>query len=444
MAALPRFLQQPHLVSRFQRRCGLYLHCDGGAEHQPGPAPPANGAAPAGRAWPGLPQQNGSGGPRQPLHQDHAPKYIVKNYFLYYLFRFAAALGQEIFYITFLPFTFWNIDPYVARRLINVWVISLDKAPLMRKTRWVLDEHRKRTTSPSILSPLLCLPWILHLICVSFSHSCTNVVMYIGQTSKDILKWPRPVSPPVVKLETRVDTEYGMPSTHAMAATAISFTFLLSTMHRYKYPLEMGLIVAFILSALVSLSRLYAGMHTVLDVICGALAAALVTALTYPFWDIADRLLLTSPFCPVFFMVVPLLLSYNYPKLDHYSPTRADTTTILGVSAGTSIGFWLSYQYGRNYEPIGSPPFVIPPITVDLLVLVLVRFLIGICILFLTRQVVKSLCLELLCSWHKVSVKDIQARQRLEIEVPYKFVTYFFIGFCATVVVPLIYKMFGM
>ncbi|XP_029472452.1 sphingosine-1-phosphate phosphatase 2 isoform X2 [Rhinatrema bivittatum] len=392
MAALPRFLQQPHLVSRFQRRCGLYLHCDGGAEHQPGPAPPANGAAPAGRAWPGLPQQNGSGGPRQPLHQDHAPKYIVKNYFLYYLFRFAAALGQEIFYITFLPFTFWNIDPYVARRLINVWV----------------------------------------------------VVMYIGQTSKDILKWPRPVSPPVVKLETRVDTEYGMPSTHAMAATAISFTFLLSTMHRYKYPLEMGLIVAFILSALVSLSRLYAGMHTVLDVICGALAAALVTALTYPFWDIADRLLLTSPFCPVFFMVVPLLLSYNYPKLDHYSPTRADTTTILGVSAGTSIGFWLSYQYGRNYEPIGSPPFVIPPITVDLLVLVLVRFLIGICILFLTRQVVKSLCLELLCSWHKVSVKDIQARQRLEIEVPYKFVTYFFIGFCATVVVPLIYKMFGM
>ncbi|XP_029472455.1 sphingosine-1-phosphate phosphatase 2 isoform X4 [Rhinatrema bivittatum] len=268
--------------------------------------------------------------------------------------------------------------------------------------------------------------------------------MYIGQTSKDILKWPRPVSPPVVKLETRVDTEYGMPSTHAMAATAISFTFLLSTMHRYKYPLEMGLIVAFILSALVSLSRLYAGMHTVLDVICGALAAALVTALTYPFWDIADRLLLTSPFCPVFFMVVPLLLSYNYPKLDHYSPTRADTTTILGVSAGTSIGFWLSYQYGRNYEPIGSPPFVIPPITVDLLVLVLVRFLIGICILFLTRQVVKSLCLELLCSWHKVSVKDIQARQRLEIEVPYKFVTYFFIGFCATVVVPLIYKMFGM
>lgn len=58
--------------------------------------------------------------------------------------------------------------------------------------------------------------------------------MYIGQVAKDILKWPRPSSPPVVKLEKRVVAEYGMPSTHAMAATAISFTLLISTMDRYQ------------------------------------------------------------------------------------------------------------------------------------------------------------------------------------------------------------------
>lgn len=58
--------------------------------------------------------------------------------------------------------------------------------------------------------------------------------MYIGQVAKDILKWPRPFSPPVVKLEKRVIAEFGMPSTHAMAATAISFTLLLSTMDRYQ------------------------------------------------------------------------------------------------------------------------------------------------------------------------------------------------------------------
>nr|XP_033815078.1 sphingosine-1-phosphate phosphatase 2 isoform X2 [Geotrypetes seraphini] len=338
MAALPRYLQQTHLVARFQRCCGLYLSWDAGAKHQHHRAS-INGDTPAAGTWPGPAQPNGSGSQRKPSGR---------------------------------------------------------------------------------------------------------VVMYIGQASKDLLKWPRPASPPVVKLETRVDTEYGMPSTHAMAATAISFTFLLATMHRYKYSLEMGLMVAFFLSTLVSLSRIYTGMHTVLDVICGALAAALIIAMTYPFWDITDYLLLTSPFCPLFFMVVPFLMGYNYPKLDHYSPTRADTTTILGVAAGTNIGDWLNYQSGRIYEPIGSPPFVIPPVTIDLLVLILVRFLLGMCVLIFTRQVVKSLSLELLCLWHKVSVKDTEARHSLEIEVPYKFVTYSAIGFSATVVVPLICKSVGL
>ncbi|XP_041120475.1 sphingosine-1-phosphate phosphatase 2-like [Polyodon spathula] len=160
-----------------------------------------------------------------------SPKYIVKNLFLYYLFRFATALGQEIFYITFFLCTYWNFDPYICRSLVGIW----------------------------------------------------QIVMYVGQVSKDLLKWPHPFSPLVVKLEIRVDVEYGMPSTHAMAATSISFTFLLCTMHRHKYQFELGLMAAVVLSALVSLSRLYTGMHKLLDVICGVLIIAVVIAPTYPF-----------------------------------------------------------------------------------------------------------------------------------------------------------------
>ncbi len=62
----------------------------------------------------------------------------------------------------------------------------------------------------------------------------SQVIMYVGQVMKDLLKLPRPVCPPVVKLETRVDAEYGLPSTHAMAATAISFTLLLSAPSRIQ------------------------------------------------------------------------------------------------------------------------------------------------------------------------------------------------------------------
>lgn len=66
------------------------------------------------------------------------------------------------------------------------------------------------------------------------SPALSQVVMYVGQVMKDVLKLPRPPSPPVVKLETRVDAEYGLPSTHAMAATAISFTLLLSATSRIQ------------------------------------------------------------------------------------------------------------------------------------------------------------------------------------------------------------------
>ncbi|MGH0152621.1 UNVERIFIED_CONTAM: hypothetical protein FKN15_022871 [Acipenser sinensis] len=294
-----------------------------------------------------------------------SPKYVVKNHFLYCLFRFAAALGQEVFYITFLPCTYWNFDPYVCRRLVGMWAI----------------------------------------------------VMYIGQVSKDLLKWPRPFSPPVVKLETRVDAEYGMPSTHAMAATSISFTFLLCTMHRYKYPFELGLVAAVVLSALVSLSRLYTGMHTVL---------------------------LTSPYTPVFAVVVPFLMSYYYPRLDHYSPTRGDTTTILGVWAGCTFGFWINFQLGETYVPTGAMPFHLPPVTLAALLLACARFLVGIVVLVVTRHVVKSLSLQALGAWFEVSTKNTEVRHRLEIEVPYKFVTYSSIGIVATVPVPMIYSFLGL
>ncbi|OXB83070.1 UNVERIFIED_CONTAM: hypothetical protein H355_016634 [Colinus virginianus] len=314
-------------------------------------------------------------------------KYVVKNYFYYYLFKFSAALGEEIFYITFLPFIYWNIDHSVSRRMIIIW----------------------------------------------------SIVMYIGQVSKDILKWPRPLSPPVVKLEMRTDAEYGMPSTHAMAATAISFSFFITTMNQYKYPFELGLMAAFVFSTLVCLSRLYTGMHTVLDVIGGALISAALLVLLYPVWDSIDHVLLTSPFCPLLSIAVPLLLCYNYPKLDYYSPTRGDTTTILGAGAGATVGFWLNHQYV-------APAYVIrnSHITSTVVVLMLARFFVGLLVILLTRQLMKNVVLRVLCYCYTFPIADLDARRRLEVEVPYKFVTYSSVGFTATVIVPLLHELLGL
>ena len=57
--------------------------------------------------------------------QTHNVNYKVNNLFLYYLFRFGSVLGTEEFYILFLPFVFWNIDPSVGRKMIVVWMVTM-------------------------------------------------------------------------------------------------------------------------------------------------------------------------------------------------------------------------------------------------------------------------------------------------------------------------------
>ncbi|XP_049744263.1 sphingosine-1-phosphate phosphatase 2 isoform X1 [Elephas maximus indicus] len=398
MAELLRSLQDFQLVARFQRRCGLFPAPEEGPQEDS--VGPVEGAA-QGPGTGHLPAANSKGdrGPanglrRAPAPQAYTQKYIVKNYFYYYLFRFSAALGQEAFYITFLPFTQWNIDPYLSRRLVIIWVL----------------------------------------------------VMYIGQVAKDILKWPRPSSPPVVILEKRIIAEYGMPSTHAMAATTISFTFLISTMDRYEYPFVLGLMVALVFSTLVCLSRLYTGMHTALDVLGGVLITALLIALTYPAWTLIDHLDSASPLLPVCVIVVPFFLCYHYPVSDCYSPTRADTTTILAAGAGVTIGFWINHFFQLVSKPTESLPVVqnIPPLTTDMFVLGLTKYTVGIGLILLVRQLVQNLSLQVLYSWFRVVIRNKEARRRLEIEVPYKFVTYTSVGICATTFVPMLHRLLGL
>lgn len=122
--------------------------------------------------------------PDAPL--EPAPQVLVVETipFLDIYFRLATELGYEPFYITFLPFIFWNIDSTVARSMIVTWAVS----------------------------------------------------MYIGQSFKQLFKIRRPASPPAIRLEQNpsLETEYGFPSTHATVGTTIPFCLLYTTMNRYQ------------------------------------------------------------------------------------------------------------------------------------------------------------------------------------------------------------------
>lgn len=48
-------------------------------------------------------------------------EYLIRNKFWYYLFLIGTELGDEVFYASFIPFWFWNIDGAVGRRVIFLW-----------------------------------------------------------------------------------------------------------------------------------------------------------------------------------------------------------------------------------------------------------------------------------------------------------------------------------
>lgn len=119
---------------------------------------------------------------RNSLTGDVGQEFLIHNKLLFYLFTFGTELGNEMFFIIFFPFLFWNIDALVSRRLIVVWAWNL----------------------------------------------------FVGQSTKDMVRWSRPASPPVVKVEVFYNSEYSMPSTHAMTGTAIPFCVFMLTYGRWQ------------------------------------------------------------------------------------------------------------------------------------------------------------------------------------------------------------------
>jgi sphingosine-1-phosphate phosphatase 1 len=159
-------LKDPRLVARFQQKFGVrpvQSLCTGEKAHLKDVQTTQSNTGP-------------------PIQID----YVIRYPFFYYLFCLGASLGYEIFYGSFFPIWFWNVDGWVGRRLILIWAL----------------------------------------------------VMYIGQALKDIIRWKRPQSPPVIVLEPEYAIEYGMPSTHAMAGFSLPVTIFVFTLFRYEVHLS--------------------------------------------------------------------------------------------------------------------------------------------------------------------------------------------------------------
>ncbi|KAK3554816.1 hypothetical protein QTP70_034029 [Hemibagrus guttatus] len=331
---------------------------------------------------------------RNSLTGDVGHQFAISNRFLYYAFTLGTELGNEMFYISFFPFLTWNVDPFVARRLIAIWV-------------WV---------------------------------------MYLGQCTKDLVRWPRPASPPVVKLEVFYDSEYSMPSTHAMSGTAVPLGIFLLTCSRWEYPFLLGLTLALSWSVLVCVSRVYMGMHSVLDVIVGFFYSLLILVVFYPALDAIDTFNLSSRYAPILVVSFHAMLGLFSFTLDTWSTSRGDTAQILGTGAGIAVASHLNYQLALIHDPPASMlPLQAPPLSLGLLGWSLLRFILGVMMLIVTRAVMKALTIPLVCRVVGIPSGDVRkARQNMQVELPYRYIVYWAVGFSAFFLIPFIFSCIGL
>ncbi|CAG9113902.1 unnamed protein product [Plutella xylostella] len=320
---------------------------------------------------------------------------LINNRFWYYLFVLGTALGDEIFYATFIPFWFWNIDGAVGRRVVLVWTVA----------------------------------------------------MYIGQGFKDIIRWPRPGFP-VKKLQKKWAIEYGMPSTHAMVGVSIPFSVLFYTMDRYQYPINWGMSLAVMWCTLICVSRIYLGMHSVLDIAAGLLLASGLLVVLIPVVDWLDGILLTDLYSPLLVLTVSILVIVFHPNADKWTPTRGDTTMIVSVCAGILIGSWTNYQLGNMVASTQDPPYEIIWPTIDMLGCTILRTILGFCGVIATRAIGKSVSYGFVCALLgkdknelRNSEDSLDNKNKIIVELCYKYFTYGMIGFNTTYVFPNVFSL---
>lgn len=158
--------------------------------------------------------------------------------------------------------------------------------------------------------------------------------IYINTVIKDITQISRPIGYPGIRsIFTQSAGGFSFPSGHAQGSTTLWGTL---TVHYKNKKLAYASII---IIALVSLSRLYLGVHWPVDIVGGILIAVLLIIVS----ELVDNILIESKYDMNFIykialsIILPIILVYIFPSKDNFE--------YMGILLGALIGYFIDQKY---------------------------------------------------------------------------------------------------
>jgi len=327
-------------------------------------------------------------------------QYLLKiqsyrNSFLDWYFFFASNLGEEFFYITFLPFSTWTLGNKEAAHFVILMLF----------------------------------------FCVG-----------LGNWLKNIFLIPRPPHPRVWTPENKQKSDHGFPSTHTISFVGAPIYFMLYQYHDkvyrvQSYPLSFGTaaFLTFILAASVIFSRLYNGYHSPLDVGGGAI----IGLITVTSWYISIRywydtfLMWNSFYAPMLALVIGASMVVLHPRPNEPTAALPESGMLFGSAAGTTIGVQfgglIDYASILGVAPRVTFPFLLEPVTLQI-----TRFIVGILIVAILRDINKKMFTGLVRKFYP-DEKDSNW-----VTTNVKFLNYLVISFAITSWIQIVFHLLGL
>lgn len=226
----------------------------------------------------------------------------------------------------------------------------------------------------------------------------------------------------------------------AGAGLPISIIFMLYS--KYNIDLSIYVFVGSMFCLWICGSRLYLGMHSLLDVIAGILYSILIIITLLPVLETIDLFLLENKYSPMITFITGYLICYFYPSLkpNHWSTARGDTISITGSAIGFSIGSYISNYLG--YLKISNDIIQMPNDYLDYL-LIFTRTILGLSSLIATSILVKAIVLKCVCKIYKCDIKDPTIKKQKRVELNYNYFSYIAIGANIAFIAPVMFQSLG-